>query len=110
MNIICDECNSEFTNVTDLNTHQHDCLHETRCFPCTKCDTFWNSALTVKLHYNETHNEAIEVCGICGNVLSNSQALKAHFDQWHLGCDKFTCDFCDKVFYNRGSLENHTFR
>ena len=110
LGIICEECNSEFPNVNSLNSHQVNCLHETRCFPCRKCDTFWNSALTVKLHYSEVHGECIEVCGICGNILSNSQALEAHFQQWHLGTEKYVCDFCDKVFYNRGSLDNHTFK
>ena len=108
--ISCEECNSEFSNVNSLNSHQVDCLHEVRCFPCRKCDTFWNSAVTLKLHYSELHGENIEVCGICGNILSNSQALDAHFNQWHLGTEKYVCDFCDKVFYNRGALDNHTFK
>ena len=108
--IICEECNSEFPNVNALNSHQVNCLYETRCFPCRKCDTFWNSALTVKLHYSEVHGECIEVCGICGNILSNSQALEAHCQQWHLDTEKYVCDFCDKEFYNRGSLDNHTFK
>ena len=41
--VICDECNHEFSNAYMLNKHQATCCSETRCFPCKKCDTFWNS-------------------------------------------------------------------
>ena len=46
--VICDECNHEFVNAYMLNKHQATCCSETRCFPCKKCDTFWNSALSLR--------------------------------------------------------------
>ena len=44
--VICDECNHEFSNAYMLNKHQATCCSETRCFPCKKCDTFWNSGMS----------------------------------------------------------------
>merc|ERR1719400_615260 len=101
--VICDECNHEFSNAYMLNKHQATCCSETRCFPCKKCDTFWNSALSLRHHYAEDHTDIIEVCGVCGSVLANSKTLENHLNQFHYGTPSYSCEFCDKTFYAQGS-------
>lgn len=107
----CDECNNEFPTANLLNKHQQTCLFEPRCFPCRKCDTFWNSNAALRLHYSENHQETIECCGVCGHTVENSKALELHWKSTHLSWTPvLNCDFCDREFYAQGSLDNHTYK
>lgn len=112
----CEECNVDFSDSDVLNRHQQSCLYEPRCFPCRKCDSFWNSSGALKLHYFESHpnheesNTSIEICAVCGNVCEDFKALESHWKQWHLTTEVFNCEFCDRQFYAQGSLDNHTFK
>merc|ERR1719273_980771 len=107
----CDECNNEFPTANLLNKHQQTCLFEPRCFPCRKCESFWNSNAALRLHYSETHQENVDICGVCGFIAENSKALEEHWKTLHLSWTQvLNCDFCDREFYSQGSLDNHTYK
>merc|ERR1712242_433707 len=89
----CQECFRDFVDSAMLNRHENSCLHEPHCFPCKECDSFWNSAHSLKLHYAETHQRA-SVCGLCGHVTNDDKENDQHWMQWHQGADVFKCEFC----------------
>ena len=104
---ICRICN-QFVPLGELTMHnaqEHGKLSE---LTCTDCGKLFKSKRSLFGHKKEKHSGIIEqhTCPECGKTFGRKSNLKAHRESLHYG-KKFPCSFCERIFTNRSSMNQH---
>lgn len=104
---ICRICN-QFVPVGQLAAHNHECHGVLQELTCTDCGKLFKSKRSLFGHRKEKHSGVMEVhtCPECGKTFGRKSNLKAHRESLHYG-KKFPCVYCDRIFTNRSSMNQH---
>ena len=94
--LVCPDCGKLFTSKRSLFGHKKE-KHSgpVEVFPCTDCGKNFSRKANLKVS-NITMQEY-------SMIITNFQA---HRDSLHFG-KKFPCSFCDRIFTNRSSMNQH---
>lgn len=114
----CNECEEEFRQKSELNFHK---TTEHKLKICRKCNFEFNN-FQAYLEHKESHDDlqiaknnkaAMKVgqvgreCEICGKILMTQGGLMTHV-RMHSEAPKFRCELCQKEFFQKVNLINHT--
>lgn len=114
----CNECEQEFRQKSELNYHR---TTEHKLKICRKCNFEFNN-FEAYLEHKESHDDLQMVknnkatskfgqvgreCGICGKVLMTQGGMITHV-RMHSEAPKFRCELCQKEFFQKVNLINHT--
>jgi len=104
---LCKLCNA-YISKSIKDTHNRDVHGNVDRLSCSDCGKLFTSKRSLFGHKKEKHSGAIEIftCPDCGKNFSRKSNLKAHRDSLHFG-KKFPCSYCDRIFTNRSSMNQH---
>lgn len=104
---ICRICN-QFVPIGDIADHNHEHHGAVNDMTCIDCGKIFKSKRSLFGHRKEKHSGTTEVhsCPECGKTFGRKSNLKAHRESLHYG-KKFPCQFCDRIFTNRSSMNQH---
>ena len=76
---------------------------------CPKCPKKFKFSLGLSQHYGKVHEASKRTarCPECGKKLKNKHAVKFHLAQVHSSNGRQQCEFCQKIVYNKYSLQTH---
>ncbi|TRY74722.1 hypothetical protein TCAL_14545 [Tigriopus californicus] len=104
---ICRLCNQfiPLSNIAAHNLENHGTMSD---LTCTDCGKIFKSKRSLFGHKKEKHSGVTEMhaCPECGKTFGRKSNLKAHRESLHYG-KKFPCQYCERVFTNRSSMNQH---
>uniref|UniRef100_A0A336K7P1 CSON004477 protein n=1 Tax=Culicoides sonorensis TaxID=179676 RepID=A0A336K7P1_CULSO len=103
--LACHICGKAFAQKKSLDSHLF--VHnDDRTFKCPKCPFSAKCQKTLSGHIKHIHSTEDPVnCEVCGQKVKSLYRLKKHM-RLHTGPD-LNCEFCDKTYKCRKSLQNH---
>ena len=103
----CDICEKTFIKIQSLRNHyikEHQIIRE---YQCTFCLKQFPSNQTLIIHKRSKHLICFE-CDICEKVFKKAYYLRLHLETGHgFGSHKFKCEFCEKRFFEKGTMIRH---
>ena len=105
----CIFCGKPFSSSRNLERHLnvHKLHKSKKKFKCEPCEKSFSFASSLNKHIKSIHEGLKDYkCQSCEKKFTWPWALKAH-EKTHRD-DHFQCDFCDKLFSEYESLEDHT--
>ena len=104
---ICRICNQivQLNTLAEHNAQAHGHIRDLTCMDCGK---LFKSKRSLFGHRKEKHSGMLEVhsCPECGKSFGRKSNLKAHRESLHYG-KKFPCCYCERIFTNRSSMNQH---
>ena len=104
---ICRICNQivQLNMLAEHNAQAHGHIRDLTCMDCGK---LFKSKRSLFGHRKEKHSGMLEVhsCPECGKSFGRKSNLKAHRESLHYG-KKFPCCYCERIFTNRSSMNQH---
>lgn len=99
----CLRCSTEFVDVDLYLEHMQEgsCAYKFKCLICHK-----RYPSTKALERHESHHLRRYSCGSCGRTYHSKNSLKLHMQRGEHRTT-FVCQFCHKVFLNKGSRNTH---
>ncbi|XP_068238156.1 zinc finger protein 665-like [Palaemon carinicauda] len=94
---VCSLCKDTFSSENSLRMHRETMTHQ-----CRKCEKFYVSCLSRKLH--EKFHDLRIICEVCNKVFTSKQSLRKH-ELVHAGEQK--CLMCKMSFKNKRILRLH---
>ncbi|XP_059056414.1 zinc finger protein 665-like isoform X6 [Achroia grisella] len=110
-NFGCTDCERGF--VTEMALRLHSSIHKTGVFKCSFCPKIYNTLQKRKAHesYHEKQSTGRNKCAICNTKFSGYLQKQRHLAEVHdIQPLKFECQICQKVFFGRRTLNDHTKR
>ncbi|XP_050679815.1 uncharacterized protein LOC126975827 [Leptidea sinapis] len=101
----CAECGLVFRHRNSLMYHMHK--HRERQQECEHCGKRFYTVTALKIHVRAHEGVKPCVCTVCGQHFRQSSDLKYHIASKHSTTKEFKCEFCDKEFARRYSLNLH---
>lgn len=104
---ICRLCN-QFIPLSAIAAHNLENHGTMSDLTCTDCGKIFKSKRSLFGHKKEKHSGVTEMhaCPECGKTFGRKSNLKAHRESLHYG-KKFPCQYCERVFTNRSSMNQH---
>ncbi|KAI8129772.1 Zinc finger and BTB domain-containing protein 49 [Lucilia cuprina] len=103
----CEFCSKKIIGSANYKIHLrfHKKIYP---FECDQCGKGFMLAVHLKVHKQTKHENKRYVCeeANCGKFFKSQQSLKNH-TYVHLGSLPYSCEYCGKMFTNRGSLRWH---
>ncbi|KAJ8729421.1 hypothetical protein PYW08_001002 [Mythimna loreyi] len=107
----CHTCNSTFTSLDDIATHQQshndtskDKQAELKVYKCPQCDARFRKSEKLSLHMQtESHNK---MCIHCNKTFASDKRLRLHL-QLHRTFKPFQCTICNSSFHMKKYLTTH---
>lgn len=100
----CDYCSKKIIGSANYKIHLrfHQKIYP---FKCDICGKGFMLAVHLKTHKQTKHENKRFICEEpnCGKFFQSQQSLKSHM-YVHLGSMPYCCEYCDKMFPNRGRL------
>ena len=107
----CPQCGLMFATKTSLNHHIGKNHGEYEIIQCEKCEFTTRVASIMRTHFKRKHmaDDMKKTCEVCGETFKE---LHLHLSRTACGKSEktFHCDQCDKAFFTRPSLKQHTKR
>ena len=110
------ECHISHNSGSKLNMHLQK-VHGSDIYPCKMCKANFSSEADLKNHSLERHKMVIGgpdgdsfQCATCNAQFMTSLQLRNHEDCHHKKAEKYSCEFCGKLFTTKHSLISHTKR
>ena len=108
----CPFCNNQFSNLDKHIKTKHggdQSIKETKClYPCDLCNKVFNKKSMLNTHQQTVHNIPVaskkETCPFCDKEYSN---LHQHIEIVHNNTKKYSCQKCQKGFYDNRELRRH---
>ena len=107
-NYQCSDCEKAFTSRQSLKDHRIK-IHsiEIKWHECDLCQKSFRSKLSLRIHEQQVHGERKHKCNLCEYKSTTSTNLKLHHDRVHLMTKNFSCEICEKYFYQKYQLQKH---
>ena len=104
----CSMCDEKFVDVTSYRIHYNSkhANHSKSALHCWECKKDFKNAKEYVKHKDKFHNEAENICIICGELLATSRSLQIHLHN-HLNKETFLCSTCGRVFGSHQSRQDH---
>jgi len=108
----CPFCNNQFSNLDKHIKTKHGAhlpLKETKClYPCDLCNKVFNKKSILNTHQQTVHAVPVtskkDTCPFCDKDYSN---LHQHIEIVHNNTKKYSCQKCQKGFYDNRELRRH---
>lgn len=107
----CDKCSAEFLSVISLRVHikKH---HSDRCKGVKKATSNQQSKATerkcIDIDRFLERKDTKMFCTECGKHLSTRNNARSHIEMVHLKIRNYACGICEKLFYLKKDLDDHT--
>ena len=100
----------DYTGGDNFNMQRHlDSVHGNQKFPCNLCGSTFNRKDSLKNHIQLKHGSLgpkLFQCLQCDYQATQKCHLLRHVKTAH-GTQKFPCDYCDKIFGRKDTLNAH---
>ncbi|XP_072173385.1 uncharacterized protein [Diadema setosum] len=108
MTYTCSTCNKVFDTLTNYRLHikyMHKNRANGKVFECEICQRTFHNEVTFIAH-KYIHGDKY-ACEVCGKPHGSRRAMEAHLNREHTKDKLFSCDHCDKVYYDLRTLKHH---
>ena len=113
INHSCEECNLTFKSNYRRKIHVLE-IHEKRFdYECSKCNKKFCVKGQLSFHMKKSHasdgkEKQLFCCEYCVKQFQTLPRLKGHINMVHLKIKNFPCKQCDKSFFRKYNLQEHT--
>ncbi|XP_013183154.2 zinc finger protein 62 homolog [Amyelois transitella] len=103
---VCDICGK---TLSTGKREMHMAIHRRgpKRYPCDYCDKVYKCKHDRDCHVNIHTGELSEICDICGFVCHNPKNMNRHKRKHKIIENRFECDYCQKIIFNKTSLVLH---
>ena len=113
VNNSCEECNLTFNSNYRRKIHVLK-IHEKKFdYECSKCNKKFCVKGQLSFHMKKSHasngkEKQLFCCEYCSKQFKTLPRLKGHINMVHLKIKNFPCEQCDKSFFRKYNLQEHS--
>ena len=106
----CEICDKEFITKTSMRLHTEKVHTKSLDMNCKICDKQFSDKDYLRCLIRLVHSQKKHFCEVCSNCYSSNESLLHHISTKHIFDKIIKCDFCDKSFQCKGTIDQHVKR